>query len=205
MKSIASCLTILVSFLCTGAFSNSMKDITFNVFRGKSLIGTHKLFFEKSETKLNVKIEIKFDVRFLGFILYEYQHINNEIWKNNRLISIKTSTNQNGSYLECNPRKVGQNVIPTSYWNYSLVENKSKVQVLNTQTCKFINLEIKKLGNEMIYNNSLETIRYNLIGEDDNGETIDINIWYDTSKRWVKMKFLKDNSTINYVLKGYED
>ena len=82
MKSIASCLTILVSFLCTGAFSNSMKDITFNVFRGKSLIGTHKLFFEKSETKLNVKIEIKFDVRFLGFILYEYQHINNEIWKN---------------------------------------------------------------------------------------------------------------------------
>ena len=57
----------------------------------------------------------------------------------------------------------------------------------------------------MIYNNSLETIRYNLIGEDDNGETIDINIWYDTSKRWVKMKFLKDNSTINYVLKGYED
>ena len=205
MKTIASCLTILVSLLCTGAFSNSMKDITFNVFRGKSLIGTHKLFFEKSETKLNVKIEIKFDVRFLGFILYEYQHINNEIWKNNRLISIKTSTNQNGSYLECNPRKVGQNVIPTSYLNYSLVENKSKVQVLNTQTCKFINLEIKKLGNEMIYNNSLETIRYNLIGEDDNGETIDINIWYDTSKRWVKMKFLKDNSTINYVLKGYED
>ena len=43
-------------------------------------------------------------------------------------------------------------ILPTSYWNYTLVEDKKNKKVLNTQDCSFIDFKINYLGNENIYN-----------------------------------------------------
>ena len=47
--------------------------------------------------------------------------------------------------------------------------------------------------------------RYKLTGKESNGEYLDIDIWYDENLEWVKMRFLKDGSTINYILDGYDE
>ena len=43
-----------------------------------------------------------------------------------------------------------------------------------------------------------------LVREEDEAE-VDIDLWYDKYDNWVKMQFLKDGSTIDYVLNNYND
>ena len=55
----------------------------------------------------------------------------------------------------------------------------------------------------MIYDNSLKASRYKLLGKEFSGDDVNIDIWYK-DKKWVKMIFLKDGSTVEYFLKEYD-
>ena len=55
----------------------------------------------------------------------------------------------------------------------------------------------------MIYDNSLKASRYKLLGKEFTGDDVNIDIWYK-EKKWVKMIFVKDGSTIEYFLKEYD-
>ena len=59
-------------------------------------------------------------------------------------------------------------------------------------------------GKELIYNNKIDSYHYKLTGFESSGEKIDIDIWYDDKKNWVKMIFLKDGSKIEYFLDEYD-
>ena len=83
----------------------SIGDISFNVYRNDSKIGYHKLNFEKEEDRIIASIEIKFEVKFLGFTLYDYFHKNKEVWIADSLFKLKTNTNNNGDQLYCNVKK----------------------------------------------------------------------------------------------------
>ena len=63
-------------------------DIFFNVYRNDSLIGFHKINFFKDHNFYKVLIEIKFEVKFLGFVVYDYFHNNTEIWNKNSLVEL---------------------------------------------------------------------------------------------------------------------
>ena len=117
-----------------------------------------------------MNIEIKFEVTFLGFTVYDYFHQNNENWVDNSLVKLKTKTDKNGEDLFCNVNKIDngtsldgtnnkediyENILPTSYWNYKLVEDKKNKKVLNTQDCSFIDFKIEYLGEEKIYSNKI--------------------------------------------------
>ena len=56
---------------------------------------------------------------------------------------------------------------------------------------------------ELIYDNSLKASRYKLLGKEFTGDDVNIDIWYK-DKKWVKMIFLKDGSTVEYFLKEYD-
>ena len=98
------------------------EDIYFHVYRNGTKIGFHKINFslETNENELNkirANIEINFDVKFLGFSVYNYKHSNNEIWEiipdelvsdvckkctNLRvLLYLDSVTNKNGSEFSC--------------------------------------------------------------------------------------------------------
>ena len=77
-------------------------DIHFNVYRNGSKIGYHKIEFEKESIHVRPNIEIKFEVTFLGFTVYDYFHQNNESWLDNKLIQLNTKTDKNGEELFCN-------------------------------------------------------------------------------------------------------
>ena len=196
----------------------SIGDISFNVYRNDSKIGYHKLNFEKEEDRIIASIEIKFEVKFLGFTLYDYFHKNKEVWIADSLFKLKTNTNNNGDQLYCNVTKKAERFVidgknnkvitkdepfPSSYWIFDLVNNKNK-RVLNTQDCSFIDFKIEFLGNEKIYEDQLEAMHYKLTGKEFNGDDVNIDIWYSNSK-WVKMIFYKDGSKIDYFLEKYDN
>ncbi len=119
----------------------SIEDISFNVYRNDSKIGYHKLNFEKEKDRIIASIEIKFEVKFLGFTLYDYFHENKEVWIADSLFKLKTNTNNNGDQLYCNVKKKAERFVidgennkiitkdeplPSSYWIFDLVNNEKK-------------------------------------------------------------------------------
>ena len=195
-----------------------IEDISFNVYRNDSKIGYHKLNFKREKDRTVASIEIKFEVKFLGFTLYDYFHKNEEVWIANSLFKLKTNTNNNGDQLYCNVKKKAERFVidgknnkvitkdepfPSSYWIFDLVNNENK-RVLNTQDCSFIDFKIEFLGNEKIYEDQLEAMHYKLTGKEFNGDDVNIDIWYSNSK-WVKMIFYKDGSKIDYFLEKYDN
>jgi len=198
-------LSLVIIFLFGSPLLSKPLNINFNVYRNDTKIGYHKLTFSKSGLELNVLIEIEFFVKFLGINFYSYKHINREKWKNNRMISIESSTNINGKDLNCKVDDPESSVIPSSYWNYLLVKNQNVKQMLNTQDCSIIDIQIRKVGREKIYNNFLVADHFKISGKEITGEIVDIDIWYNLKKEWVKMIFKKDDSKIEYFLEEYDD
>ena len=194
------------------------ENLHFNVYRNNSKIGFHNLSFSNVDGQIESKIEIKFEVTFLGFVIYDYFHNNHEKWKDNSLVFMEANTNKNGDLLNCKLSKeydsfkilgtksdliLNKKITPTTYWKFNELIKGQKQKVLNTQDCSFINFEIEFLGNEMIYNNLLKASHYKLKGKEISGDDVNIDIWYK-DKRWVKMIFLKDGSKIEYFLKEYD-
>jgi len=210
----------LIFFLTIFSVNSSPKcfersDIFFHVYRNGSKIGYHKINFSRNEDYVKASVEIKFEVTFLGFVVYDYYHKNEENWLDDSLVNLRTTTDKNGESLFCNLNKkndvfvvegsigneeIFNNIIPTSYWNHKLIVGRSTKHVLNTQDCSFIDLSIKPLGEKEIYDVALLTNHYKLTGKESSGEALDIDIWYDQNENWVKMIFIKDGSKIEYYL-----
>ncbi len=219
LKNLKLLFSFLLLFLPSITLSESTTEkLHFNVYRNDSLIGYHNLDFSQTDSLVESKIKIKFEVTFLGFVVYEYLHQNHEKWIDNTLIFMKASTDQNGDLLNCNVSKkenkfkiLGTNgdllldkkITPTTYWRFDQLITGKKNTVLNSQDCSYIEFNIEYLGDEMIYNNSLNASRYKLLGKEFNGDDVNIDIWYKDEK-WVKMIFLKDGSTVEYFLKEYD-
>ncbi len=219
MRKLFYSLTLLLITIPSFLLSNTTYDrLHFNVYRNDSLIGYHNLDFYEKDSLIESKIAIKFEVTFLGFVVYEYLHKNHEKWMNNTLVFMEASTDANGDLLDCKVNKkenafkiLGTNgdftldkkITPTTYWKFDQLMTGEKNKVLNSQDCSYINFEIKYLGDEMIYDNSLKASRYKLLGKEFTGDDVNIDIWYK-DKKWVKMIFIKDGSTIEYFLKEYD-
>ena len=69
---------------------NIPDDINFNVYRNSSLIGFHNLSFSQIGDDIKAEIEIKFEVTFLGFVVYDYYHKNIEVWSEDWLAFLKS-------------------------------------------------------------------------------------------------------------------
>ena len=219
LKNLILLFSFLILFLPSITLSESTPEkLHFNVYRNDSLIGYHNLDFSQRDNLVESKIQIKFEVTFLGFVVYEYLHQNHEKWIENTLVFMKASTDQNGDLLNCDISKkenkfkiLGTNgdllldkkITPTTYWRFDQLITGKKNTVLNSQDCSYIDFDIEYLGDEMIYNNSLNASRYKLLGKEFNGDDVNIDIWYKDEK-WVKMIFLKDGSTVEYFLKEYD-
>ena len=204
------------SFALSGEFNTD--NLKFNVYRNDSKIGYHNLYFTKDQDSIKSKINIEFEVNFLGFTLYEYSHQNVELWIDDSLFELRTETDKNGENLSCNFRKINDDYqidgsfrkklikyapVPTSYWNKKIVANES-LTALNTQDCSDLEFTVSYLGQDLIYNSSLLADHYKLLGKESSGDDVDIDLWYDNKNKWVKMKFVKDGSEIDYILEQYD-
>ena len=218
-KSSSILLVLLILFSSSVKSKSSTPDnIKFNVYRNSSLIGFHNVSFSQLEDDIKAEIEIKFEVTFLGFVVYDYYHKNVEVWSDDKLKTLETFTNKNGEELSCKVSKSkdtykisgtsretisDETIIPTSYWRNELIKGVEK-KTLNTQDCSIINFKIESLGKKMIYNNKVKTDHYKLEGKESTGEDVIIDIWYDRFGRWVKMIFVKDGSEIEYISKKFD-
>lgn len=169
----------------------------FKVFLDEQEIGYHTVTVNPEKTRATVQIKAKFDVKFLFFTAYRYQHNNRETWENECLRTIESHTNDNGDIFYVTgrsqdhllvlnthngPQSLQGCVRTFAYWDPRLLQAR---RLLNAQTGEYLDVYIDFLGNEDLFINGAPTVarRYRL-----QAENIVINLWYSETMQWLALQ-----------------
>lgn len=168
-----------------------------DIIRKGKAIGTHEIAFSEDNGALVVDIAIRMKVKIAFITVFRYEHTNREIWRDGRLQSIRTRTNDNGKKFDVagvrledrfevtvNGTTLSHNrdIVPSTYWNPALLEQS---ELLNTQTGKVMTVTISDLGSETVATPAGETParRYRI------EEIGPIDLWYDSAGCFLKLSF----------------
>ena len=147
----------------------------------------------------------RFDVKFLFFNAYSYQHDNVEQWNGQCLKSINAVTNDNGDRFNVSGKKDDDVFIVDTidkknsylpcvktfaYWDPEFLE---ETALLNSQTGEMIEVDSEFIGNEtMEYNGKdITARRYQL-----KGANLQIDLWYSDDDHWLALESLTENGRI---------
>lgn len=191
-------------------------QIPFSVFRnGDSPFGHHRMTFRQEGKQLIMEKEISFQVRAAFFTVFRYFHQNREVWENGRLVTLETSTNDDGKkyWVRGHATEVGfmvegsggtfiapSDVIPTSYWNVATLKVN---RMLDTQRGLMMDVRIDKVGEDPVSMPAgrIPATHYTInILTNKPGNTDVIDIWYEPSGSWVKLGFDAKGNRITYQL-----
>ena len=213
--SLGAALLIIGMLVAGPAMSMQPYDgrLAFEVLRGDKPIGTHTLTFREVGDETHVEIDVNLVVK-IGFLtVFRYDHKNREVWRNGKLVSVTTDTDDNGKPFEVRAANTGDGfhvktlkeqsvlpttVIPTSYWNPSILKNLSWFD-----TQRGILLDVDLIPGEvesvkLANGQSIEAQRYEVTGD------LNITVWYTPEGEWVKLAFPARGADIEYVLtEGY--
>ena len=186
-----------------------LNKIEFDIYRNNKLIGYHIFTFNKIDDLLEVKSEIKFEIKKLGVLLYDYQVIGTEVYKDGDLIKFSSKTNQNGKSKYVNIKNENGELVvdgssykgkaPIEYligtwWNHSLVKAPAQISAVSG---RIINQKVSFLGKETLnFNgNEINTLHFNFSSTDTNlkkDKKLNTDVWYDEKTlNWVKASFKK--------------
>ncbi len=138
----------------------------FAVMRQGSEIGYHRINFRRDGNRLTVDISVDTRVRILGVTVYRFVHRSQEVWEGDRLIALKSETDEDGTphvlTLASNgaalhgvhngkPVVVRGDQIPISLWNPTAL---TRNQLLNsihgglmpTVVTKLARIDVKHRG-----------------------------------------------------------
>ncbi|MEX0923059.1 MAG: DUF6134 family protein [Rhodovibrionaceae bacterium] len=215
MRSIGRAKPFAAAALCAAAILASPAlaslpgngSIVFEVLRGGEPMGTHSLRFEKRGEDLHVFIDIDLKVDLAFVTVFRYEHSNHEIWRDGRLISIETTTDDDGEtyFVKGEATAAGfqvtssegkaalpADILPTSYWHPQTV---ARDRLLDTQKGRIVEVATRELRQEAISIDGLriEATHYRMTGD------LDLELWYAPNGEWVKIAFETRGAEIVYA------
>lgn len=184
------------------------QQLAFEVVRGESSIGRHEVSFRREGEELHVEVAIDLEVKLAFVTVFTYQHRNHEVWRDGRLISIETTTNDDGKQYQLTGRATDQgfqvegsagsylapaDIIPTSYWNPATLEQS---QLLDTQRGRLLEVMIVPQGEEQILADGerFSATRYRMSGD------LRLDLWYGPDGQWSRIAFDAKGAEVVYRL-----
>jgi hypothetical protein len=191
----------------------SAREWHFDVFLDEKRIGEHRFALRESGTRRELKSDAAFNVRFLFFDAYRYRHEAREIWEGDCLERVEASTDDNGDRLAVTAqREAGTFVVTTdkgasaleapqscvqtfAYWNPLILEAQ---RLLNPQTGEYQSVRVQPMGREILDGTAVD--RYRLIGTDATAPSLQIDLWYATTRDWMALESrTPDGRQLRYV------
>lgn len=185
-----------------------LNSIAFQINQDGSKVGRHTVTFNKIGRDLRVDIEIDINIQVLFIPVYTYKHRNTEIWRDGKLLSINTETDDDGEKhwvrgkAENGLFRVSSSggdfeapltIIPTSYWSQKTT---TQSVLLDTQHGKLLDVNIKKLNDTVLVTPSVDIPAKHFVITGD----LNLSLWYSRTGDWVKTAFQVDGVEFSYVL-----
>ena len=229
MSKILSLISKVILFLLINSHLHAhiehydkINSLEYELFRNDKKIGYHKYEFERKNEILTVKSIVEFKIIKLGVVLYKYDALSEEIYKDNKLFKFTATTNQNKKKkyadIKYNKQSDTYTIDGSSYqgpspndflvgtwWNHEITNKKAQISAVSG---RIIEQKVTFLGKEKIEidGKTYNTLRYNFSsfkkGVPDK-KKLNTDIWYDEeNKLWIKASFDKTGYW-EYRLKHY--
>ena len=208
MRMILATLTIgLLSLAASPAQANQWN---FNVYLDGKKVGTHLFEVVDTQEQRQVQSIANFNVKFLFFTAYRYQHTAIEQWSNNCLTEFDAKTKVNGEPIEVSgssgesgfvveksdTRELLPDCVMTfAYWNPEFLKQE---RLLNPQDGEFLDVTVEPMGADTLQVRGEDVIarRYKVTAKD-----IDLVLWYSDDDQWVGLQSIaKSGHIIRYEL-----
>lgn len=208
------CSVLMLLGLGSALAQAGQQHWVFEVFLDDRAIGEQRFTVLPEADSLRVDIEARFDVDFLFFNAYDYQHRNTERWRGDCLDTLESETDDNGTryrlrgsrrddgfHLEVNgePTLLPACVMSFAYWNPAILDQSA---LLNTQDGRLMPVRVATLGEETIGVNDepVAAERFRLEAED-----LTIDLWYAREdRRWLKLESLVEGNRLRFHLREHD-
>ncbi len=200
----AAALALLGAGLLSPPAAAEGLGASFEIIRKGAPIGTHVVHVRHVGDRTVVDTDIKMRVNFGPVPVFHYRHESREVWREGRVQSIDSRTNNNGRKSRLAVRQVADGLqvdgtgyrgmvppdaIPSSYWNRSIV---SADTLLNTQNGELIDISTTALGRTVSPGGAYAE-HFRITG------TVALDLWYDDA-RWVGSTFTVRGEELTYRL-----
>ncbi len=196
--------TLLTAALCAPAIRHARAELpvppenrlAFSIVRKGGEIGKHILAFDFDDTRLTVKVVADIDIALGPIPLFTYRHRATEIWDGGRVVSLESTTNDNGTKHRVKMWREGDSLLvegtdgpryrapadasPATHWNQGMLEG----PMINTQNGKLLRPAISRVGIDGGPSGGARpAVHYTLRGD------VEMDTWYAPTPRWTGLRF----------------
>lgn len=193
-------LLLFAAFVFAAPASAAAGAWNFRVLLDGREIGQHRYRLQPQEDGLEMRSEASFDVRFLFFSAYRYEHEAVERWQDGCLRALQSRTVTNDERIAVTARDTGGQLAVErpagrdlhegcirsfAYWDPEILDARA---LLNSQTGELVPVRITQLGAEtlMVQGQSTIATRRRITGTG-----LQIDLWY-VDERWVALEALTE-------------
>ena len=206
----ATSAALLESLPSLRAYAAPQTDLRFRALHRGSQVGEHRVTFRQHGDRLIVGTQVDITIKILFFTAFRFKHRAEEIWQSKRLVSVRSTTDDNGTTLQVSGyaakdgfRMLGNDgpflasahlLTSNSLWNSGIVHES---RLIDVQHGSEIGLVVKLLGDEQVDTpqGPVRASRYQLITPHYAG-----SVFYESNGRWVKGLIEEKGEVIEYAL-----
>jgi hypothetical protein len=206
----AAAIPVLGPLPSLRAHGAAHRDLRFRALRHGSPIGEHRVTFRPDGNRLRVETRVDIAVKVLFVTAFRFTHEAEEVWESDRLVSVKSTTDDNGSLLEVSGNAVADGfriigdegpflasahlLTTNALWNERIVR---ETRLIDVQHGGEIGLVTKPLGDEQVDTpeGPVRASRHQMITPYYAG-----SVYYDSDGRWVKGLIELKGQRVEYVL-----
>lgn len=186
------------------------QTLTYTVLRDGDPVGTHTIAIDGGPDDGRIAIKTDVVVKFAFVPVYRFEQTSHEEWRQGRLVSLKSVTNDDGSHHDLSVQGTAGGLevrdggtsatipgalLPASLWNPALV---GASHLLNTIDGHAMTVTVTDKGMDTVTVHGLPRPAHHYAVTGD----LQRELWYDGRGTLVRVRFAaKDSSDINYVLK----
>lgn len=210
LAAVAAAMPLLGPLLSVRACPTVQRDLRFRALRHGSPIGEHRVTFRPEGDRLTVETHVAIAVKVLFFTAFRFKHDAKEIWHSGRLVSVKSTTDDNGTFLQVSGNAVGDGfrivgadgpflasghlLTSNTLWDSRIVRED---RLIDVQHGGEIGLVTKQLGDEQVDTpqGSVSARRHQMITPYYAG-----SVFHDSDGRWVRALLELKGESIEYAL-----
>lgn len=186
------------------------RDVHFRALHRGSPVGEHSVAFRQDGVRLTVVTRVDITVKVLFFTAFRFKHEAEEVWETGRLVSVKSTTDDNGTLLQVSGyaaadgfRILGEDgpflaaahlLTSNTLWDRRLVRES---RLIDVQHGGEVGMVVKQLGDELVGTpqGPVRAQRYQIITPHYAG-----SLFYGVDGRWVKGLIEQQGEILEYAL-----
>jgi Family of unknown function (DUF6134) len=210
LATVASAVPLFGPLLSVRAHAAAPRDLRFRALRRGSPIGEHRVTFRPDGNRLTVETRVDIAVKVLFVTAFRFRHEAEEVWQSDRLVSVKSRTDDNGTVRRVSGNAVedgfriigddgpflasGHLLTSNAFWDSRIVREN---RLIDVQHGGEIGLVTKELGDEQVDTpqGPVRASRHQMITPYYAG-----SVFHDGDGRWVKGLLELKGERVEYAL-----